>query len=173
MLPFYQEPATAILPACTILRRGSGARHCAAPGPRWRPCSTARETEVLFTSCGTESDNAAIRGVLEAYAGEKATWYYHPGGAPGGAQPVQAPGKPGLSRVTYLAVDGQGRLDLDALRAAINAGDGYWSRSCTANNETGVVFPIGKIQRDLSRSAASLFHTDAVQAAGQAFPGHE
>ncbi|NTV53461.1 MAG: cysteine desulfurase NifS, partial [Candidatus Firestonebacteria bacterium] len=123
----------------------------------------SRETEVLFTSCGTESDNAAIRGVLEAYPDKRhiiTTRVEHPA-VLNLCKHLENRGY----HITYLAVDGQGRLDLDALRAALTPDTAIVS-VMTANNETGVVFPIRKIG-EIVKEHGVVFHTDAVQAAGK------
>ena len=64
-------------------------------------------------------------------------------------------------RVTELNVDGEGRLDLDELRSAIDENTAIVS-VMYANNETGVIFPIEEIGRIVKEKGA-LFHTDAVQ----------
>jgi cysteine desulfurase len=123
----------------------------------------SRETEVLFTSCGTESDNAAIRGVLEAYPEKRhiiTTRVEHPA-VLNLCKHLENRGY----HTTYLTVDGQGRLDLDALRAAITPDTAIVS-IMSANNETGVVFPIQKIG-EIIKEHGVVFHTDAVQAAGK------
>ncbi|MBI2369563.1 MAG: cysteine desulfurase NifS [Deltaproteobacteria bacterium] len=120
--------------------------------------------EVIFTSSGTEADNLALKGV--AYARRDrgdhiiTTSVEHPAVIETG----QALEKEGF-RVTWLRVDRQGMVDLDDLRRAITPKTILIS-VMTANNETGVLFPIQEIG-ELARERGILFHTDAVQAVGK------
>lgn len=123
----------------------------------------ARDTEIIFTSGGTESDNMAIRGVLEAYPEKRhivTSRVEHPA-VLNLCQHLEHRG----FRVTYLSVDRQGRLDLSALRDAIQPDTALVS-IMYANNETGTVFPIQKIA-EIVKERGCVFHTDAVQAAGK------
>ncbi|BDV43661.1 cysteine desulfurase NifS [Geotalea uraniireducens] len=125
----------------------------------------ASPEEIVFTACGTESDNAAIRSALEVYPERRhiiTTRVEHPAVL----TLCRNLGKRGY-RVTELNVDGEGRLDLDELRGAIDQDTAIVS-VMYANNETGVVFPIeeiGKIVKEKGKGA--FFHTDAVQAVGK------
>jgi cysteine desulfurase len=119
--------------------------------------------EVIFTSCGTEGDNAAIRGLLEARPEKRhivTTQVEHPA-VLGLCQHLEKKGY----RVTWLGVDQDGALNLDELRAAL-ADDTALASIMWANNETGVIFPIAEIGAIL-RSKGIPFHVDAVQAAGK------
>ncbi|MBN1594828.1 cysteine desulfurase NifS [candidate division FCPU426 bacterium] len=123
----------------------------------------AQDTEIVFTSCGTESDNAAIRGVLEAYPDKRhivTTRVEHPA-VLSLCRHLEKRGY----RVAYLAVDNQGRLDLDALRQAIQP-DTVLVSIMYANNETGTVFPVAKIG-EIAKERGVAFHCDAVQAPGK------
>jgi cysteine desulfurase len=123
----------------------------------------AKESEILFTSCGTESDNAAIRGVLEAYPEKRhiiTTRVEHPA-VLSLCTHLERRGY----RVTYLAVDNLGRLDLNHLREAIQPDTAIVS-VMYANNETGVIFPIAKIA-EIVKEQGCVLHTDAVQVAGK------
>src|SRR5499425_2881196 len=123
----------------------------------------ADPVEVIFTSCGTEGDNAAIRGLLEA-RGERrhivTTQVEHPA-VLGLCQHLERKG----FRITWLAVDADGILDLNQLRDALTDDTALVS-IMYANNETGVVFPVEEIGA-LVKSRGILFHVDAVQAAGK------
>jgi len=123
----------------------------------------ADPSEVLFTSCGTESDNAAIRGVLAAHP-EKRHIITSRVEHPAVKNVCQHLGKNGY-RVTELSVDKAGRIDLDELKEKLDP-DTALVTIMWANNETGVIFPIEKIAR-MVKSAGALFHCDAVQAAGK------
>lgn len=119
--------------------------------------------EIVFTSCGTESDNAAIRGTLLSYPDKRHVITTR----------VEHPAVLNLCRhlhkqgyeVTELAVDSLGRLNLDELRDALREDTALVS-IMYANNETGVIFPIEKITETV-KSRDIVLHCDAVQAAGK------
>jgi cysteine desulfurase len=123
----------------------------------------AEPSEIVFTSCGTESDNAAIFGTLDSYP-EKRHFI---------TSRVEHPAINNLCaylsrkgyRVTELLVNREGQLELDELRESITEETALVS-IMYANNETGVIFPIGEIG-EIVRSRGIPFHTDAVQAAGK------
>jgi cysteine desulfurase len=119
--------------------------------------------EIVFTACGTESDNSAIRSALEIFPEKRhviTSRVEHP------AVLTQCRNltKRGY-RVTELNVDGEGRLDLKELAAAVDDDTAIVSLMY-ANNETGVIFPIEEAARIVKEKGA-LFHTDAVQAVGK------
>jgi cysteine desulfurase len=119
--------------------------------------------EVIFTSCGTEGDNAAIRGMLEARPDKRhivTTQVEHPA-VLGLCQHLEKKGY----RVTWLGVDENGALDVEELRSALSDDTALVS-IMWANNETGVIFPIEEIGA-IVRSKGIPFHVDAVQAAGK------
>jgi len=120
-------------------------------------------SEIIFTSCGTESDNAAIKGVLAALPDKKkiiTTRVEHPAVlAP--CRELQALGY----KVVELGVDKEGQISLDELKAEVND-DTAIVTIMYANNETGVIFPIDKIA-EIVKSKGVVFHTDAVQAVGK------
>jgi cysteine desulfurase len=123
----------------------------------------ADPSEIVFTSCGTESDNAAIRGTLESYPEKNhivTSRVEHPAVLNVG-QYLRARGY----RVTELGVDREGRLNLDELRASIDDRTALVSL-IYANNETGVIFPIEEIGK-IVKARGIPFHTDAVQAVGK------
>lgn len=125
-----------------------------------------RPSAVVFTSGGTEADNLAVKGLF---------WARQPGGRRVLASavehhavldPVAWLGEAQGADVTWLPVDGLGRVDLDALAAELESADDV--ALCTvmwANNEVGTVQPVSAIA-DLCRRAGVPFHTDAVQALG-------
>ena len=121
-------------------------------------------SEIIFTSCGTESDNAAIRGTVDAQAGRKhhvvTTRVEHLAVL----SVCQYLGKHGF-RVTELPVDGEGMLDLDMLASHITDDTAIVS-VMWANNETGVVFPVQAVAEICQRRGV-VFHSDAVQVAGK------
>jgi len=120
--------------------------------------------EVIFTSCATESDNAAIRGTADWFGtGMKVitTAVEHPAVL----QPCRRLKALGHT-VVELPVDGVGQIDLDRLRAELKGTQHALVSIMWANNETGTVFPIEKIA-DICREYGAVFHTDAVQVAGK------
>jgi cysteine desulfurase len=120
-------------------------------------------SEIVFTSCGTESDNAAILGTLDSYPEKRhliTTRVEHP--AIGNVCTYLS--RKGY-RITELSVDREGRLDLDELKESIKDETTLVS-IMYANNETGVIFPIEEIG-EIVKAKGIPFHTDAVQAAGK------
>jgi cysteine desulfurase len=119
--------------------------------------------EIIFTSCGTEGDNAAIRALLEARPEKRhivTTQVEHPA-VLGLCQHLEKRGY----RVTWLSVNRDGLLDLNELQDALTDDTALVS-IMYANNETGVIFPIDKIAQ-IVKAKGIPFHTDAVQAAGR------
>ncbi|WP_300458040.1 cysteine desulfurase NifS [Desulfobacula sp.] len=120
--------------------------------------------EIIFTSCGTESDNAAIFSAINAYPEKKHIITSN----------VEHPAINNLYKhlektqgyaVTYVPVDKKGRLNLALLYSSMSDNTAIAS-FMWANNETGVLFPIADIAKK-AREKGILFHTDAVQAAGK------
>jgi cysteine desulfurase len=123
----------------------------------------AKPQEVFFTSCGSESDNMAIRGVLEAQGGQPhliTSCVEHPA-VLSVCRYFAKRGHP----LTELPVDNKGQLDLDHLRNAISDHTGLVT-IMAANNETGVLFPIEDIV-EITKNRGVIFHTDAVQLVGK------
>jgi len=119
--------------------------------------------EITFTSCGSEGNNLAIRGGAEAMDKPPhiITSKVEHAAVSGPCHYLEDRG----FRLTKLDVDGQGRLDLEKLRRELKAGRNLTS-IMWANNETGVVFPVGLIG-EMVHEAGGIFHTDAVQAVGK------
>ncbi len=123
----------------------------------------ADTSEIVFTSCGTESNNYAIHSSLEAHPDKKhvvTTKVEHPAVL----NVCKYFGKNGYE-VTELGVNSDGMLDLDELRDSIKDNTAIVS-IMHANNETGVIFPIEEIGKIIKEKGA-LFHCDAVQAIGK------
>jgi cysteine desulfurase len=123
----------------------------------------AEPEEILFTSCGTESDNTAIMSAIESYPHKRhfvTSRVEHPAVLNFGKHLARKG-----YRVTFLPVDTLGRLDMDAFLKAVDEDTAVVS-IMYANNETGVIFPIREIGEVLKERNV-LFHTDAVQAAGK------
>lgn len=122
-------------------------------------------TEIVFTASATEADNLALRGVIEAAPEPRhliTTAVEHPA-VLDVARALEAAGR---CTLTVLGVDGDGRLDLDALRAALRPGETRLVSVMGANNETGVLFPIEEIA-SIVHEAGALLHVDAVQLIGK------
>jgi cysteine desulfurase len=120
-------------------------------------------TEIVFTSGGTESNNAVIDSALQF---EPRGQHLITSAVEHSAvlRPCQDLEKAGCN-VTFLDVDQHGNLDLTELEGAIRPETALVS-IMWANNETGVIFPIEKIAEICCQKGA-LFHTDAVQATGK------
>jgi cysteine desulfurase len=124
----------------------------------------ADTSEVVFTSCGSESDNWAIRGVLATQPQKKHIV----------TTQIEHEAVRNLCRllenegygVTWLDVDTNGELNLDDLRAALRPDTALVS-IMLANNETGVLFPMEEIGRIVRGNSEAVFHVDGVQAVGK------
>jgi cysteine desulfurase len=120
-------------------------------------------SEIVFTSCGTESNNAAINSALrfEPRGKHVVTSAVEHSAV---LRPCQDLANQGCE-VTFVGVDRDGNVDLAELEAAIRPATAIVSLMW-ANNETGVLFPVEKIA-EICRKKGVLFHTDAVQAIGK------
>ena len=119
--------------------------------------------EIIFTSCGTESDNAAIRSALAIHPDKKhivTSRVEHPAIHALCAQ-LATQGY----RITELPVDKNGLLDLENLEKNLTPDTAVVSLMW-GNNETGVIFPVEEAAK-LAHEKGILFHTDAVQSAGK------
>jgi len=121
-------------------------------------------SEIVFTSCGSESDNWAIRGVLATRPEKKhiVTTLVEHEAVRNLCRLLENDGY----EVTWLGVDHNGELDLDELRAALRPDTALVS-TMLANNETGVLFPIQEIGRIVHENSEAAFHVDGVQAVGK------
>ena len=119
--------------------------------------------EIVFTSCGTESNNAAINSAIdfEPHGKHIVTSVVEHSAVRRHCQELEKRG----CEVTFLGVDGDGKVDVDELTRAIRPETAIVSLMW-ANNETGVLFPVEKIA-EICRENRVLFHTDAVQAVGK------
>ncbi|QTA90223.1 cysteine desulfurase NifS [Desulfonema magnum] len=123
----------------------------------------ASSEEIVFTSCGTESDNTAIQTAILSNPDKKhiiTTRVEHPAVKNMGEY-LSGKGY----RVTSVPVDSKGRLDLDYLYKNLSDDTAIVS-VMWANNETGVIFPIEEIAQAVKEKGI-VFHTDAVQAVGK------
>ncbi len=119
--------------------------------------------EIVFTSCGTEGNNAAISAAVNSRP-EKShvltTCVEHPA-VLNYCKYLESKGY----RITYLEVDKEGNLDLKELQNSLSSDTAVVS-IMYANNETGVIFPINQIAQ-IVKEKQILLHTDAVQAVGK------
>ncbi len=123
----------------------------------------ATSDEIIFTSCGTESDNAAIRSALATHPDKRHIL----------TSRVEHPAIKSLCahlsrqgyRVTELPVDKDGLLDMNQFERSLTPDTAVVSLMW-ANNETGALFPVEKAA-ELAHERGVLFHTDAVQAVGK------
>ncbi|MBA3028344.1 MAG: cysteine desulfurase NifS [Desulfobacteraceae bacterium] len=123
----------------------------------------ATPREIIFTSCGTESDNTAIWSALRSNPGKKHVI----------TSRVEHPAIKNLCehlskngyRVSYVPVDQNGELDIEFLKDQLSDDTALVS-IMWANNETGVIFPVEEIA-ELVKKKGIVFHTDAVQAVGK------
>ena len=124
----------------------------------------AETSEIVFTSCGSESDNWAIRGVLATQPNKKhiITTQVEHEAVRNLCRLLEQEGY----EVTWLGVDGNGELNPDELRSALRPDTALVS-IMLANNETGVLFPIEEIGRVVREKSEAVFHVDGVQAVGK------
>ena len=121
------------------------------------------DSEIIFTSCGTESDSTAILSALKAQPERNeiiTTVVEHPA-VLSLCEQLEKEGY----KVHYLKVDLKGRLDLDEYRKLLSDRVAIVS-VMWANNESGTLFPVLEMS-DMARAAGVMFHTDAVQAVGK------
>ncbi|HEU5460242.1 MAG TPA: cysteine desulfurase NifS [Pyrinomonadaceae bacterium] len=124
----------------------------------------ADTSEIVFTSCGSESDNWAIRGVLATRPERKhiVTTLVEHEAVRNLCRLLENEGYD----VTWLGVDHNGELDLDELHTALRSDTALVS-IMLANNETGVLFPVQEIGRLVHKNSDAAFHVDGVQAVGK------
>jgi len=121
------------------------------------------ESEIIFTSCGSESDSTAILSALRAQPERRTvitTVVEHPA-VLNLCEHLESDGY----TVHRLAVDGKGRLDLEEYKSLLSDDVAVVS-VMWANNETGTIFPVLEMA-ELADEAGIMFHTDAVQAVGK------
>jgi cysteine desulfurase len=119
--------------------------------------------EIVFTSCGTESNNAAMNSALRLDPNRQhvVTTAVEHSATRRHCETVAKSG----GAVTVVGVDAEGNLDLEELERAITPQTAIVT-AMWANNETGVLFPVEKIA-EIARRKRVLFHTDAIQTVGK------
>lgn len=125
----------------------------------------ADPSEIIFTSCGTESDNYAIRGTAEVFGPQNLKIITSRVEHPAVLGPCRRLKEMG-AKLIEIPVDSHGNLDLDAYQEALRGSETKLVTIMWANNETGVIFPIKRIA-ELAKAAGAIVHTDAVQVAGK------
>jgi cysteine desulfurase len=123
----------------------------------------AKPEEIIFTSCGTESDSTAIYAAIRSNPAKRhiiTSRVEHPAVKNVFEHLVKKD-----YRVTFVPVDNKGRLDLDYLYHSLSDDTALISLMW-ANNETGVIFPVEEISHK-AKARGIVFHTDAVQAVGK------
>ncbi|MDD5350997.1 MAG: aminotransferase class V-fold PLP-dependent enzyme [Chthoniobacteraceae bacterium] len=161
MLPFLGEEYGNPSSGCRLGKRAANAvRHARGQVAALLGCEPG---EVVFTSGGTESDNAALASALRLNPRRRhlvTTAVEHHAIL----KPCEAFAAQGYE-VAYVDVDGEGRLDMHEVAHKIKPDTALLS-VMAANNETGVLFPLAELA-ELAREKGIFFHTDAVQAAGK------
>ncbi len=125
----------------------------------------AKSKEIIFTSGATESDNLAIKGVVEFYKDKGNHIISCVTEHKAVLDSCRALERAGKATVTYLPVDKYGMVDPDAVRRAITDKT-VLITIMWANNEIGTIHPIAAIGR-IAKEKGIIFHTDAVQAIGK------
>jgi len=161
MLPFltdrYGNPSSAYTFGGQVARNIRDAREQTAA------ILGALPEEIIFTSCGSESDNTAIMSALST-GKDKVHIVTSRVEHPAVKVLCNELAKQGY-RVTEIPVDREGHLDMDRYKESLTPGTAIVSLMW-ANNETGVIFPVEEAAQ-MARDRGILFHTDAVQAAGK------
>ncbi|HEX6044642.1 MAG TPA: cysteine desulfurase NifS [Pyrinomonadaceae bacterium] len=124
----------------------------------------ADTSEIVFTSCGSESDNWAIRSVLASQPAKKhiVTTLVEHEAVRNVCRLLESEGY----EVTWLGVNEQGELNMDQLHDSLRPDTALVS-IMLANNETGVLFPVNEIGRIVHAQSEAIFHVDGVQAVGK------
>lgn len=126
----------------------------------------AKSTEILFTSCATESNSTAIRGAAMANPARRhiiTSSVEHPA-VLALCEELEREGY----EIDRIGVNERGELDMKAFVKALRPGKTLMVSIMAANNETGVIFPIDRLS-DITKATDKkiLFHTDATQAVGK------
>lgn len=121
-----------------------------------------RASEIVFTSGGTESDNWAILGALDAGKDHIVTTRIEHEAVRKTCEKLEKNGR----RVTWLEVDENGALDLEQLKSSLDEKTAVVS-VMMANNETGILFPVAEIAEIVKAHSKALFHVDGVNAVGK------
>jgi len=163
--PVSSEVLEAMLPVMTEVYGNASSIHYFGQAARQKLDAARRQVaamlgaspeEIVFTSGGTEADNLALFGIAGPGGHVITTTIEHPAVLGTAAQ---------LASMTAVPVDGRGLVDPDAIRRALRP-DTKIISVMHANNETGVIQPIGEIAK-IAHEAGVIMHSDGVQAAGK------
>jgi len=161
MLPFfgdrYGNPSSMYRFGGTVRRHVEEAREKVAA------FIGASPSEIVFTSCGSEGDNMALKGFFQEH-GEQTRIVTTAVEHPAIRNTARFLGGRG-AKVTELPVDGDGML-LNGAFDSVTVNQDTLASIMWANNETGVIFPVSELAEAV-KSRGGLFHTDAVQAVGK------
>jgi len=125
----------------------------------------AKEEEIVFTGCGTESNNMVLKSLARVYGRKRSRVITGEIEHSAVLRPCQAMEDVGFE-VVRCGVDGEGRLDLEEFREACAGAETGFASVMWANNETGVIQPIGEAC-GIAREHGIAFHSDAIQAVGK------
>lgn len=125
----------------------------------------AKEEEVIFTGCGTESNNMVLKSLARIYGRKTSRVITGEIEHSAVLRPCQAMEDVGFE-VHRCGVDSEGRLRLDEFREACEGAETGFSSIMWANNETGVIQPVGEAC-EIAKENGIAFHTDAIQAVGK------
>ncbi|MEJ6578310.1 MAG: cysteine desulfurase family protein [Akkermansiaceae bacterium] len=125
----------------------------------------AKEDEIVFTGCGTESNNMVLKSLARIYGRKNSRVITQEIEHSAVLRPIQAMEDVGFE-VVRCGVDAGGRLDLEKFREACEGAVTGFASIMWANNETGVVQPIAEAV-EMARASGLAFHTDAIQAVGK------
>jgi len=161
MLPFFKDLWGN--PSSMHAFGGRVRRHVETARERVAALLHANSSEIVFTSCGTESDNMAICGAAQA-AGRGVRVITSRVEHPAVLGPCRHLKGQGYELVE-LGVDASGQMDLSELRSALTTKPAIVT-IMWANNETGVLFPVKEIAA-IVKEAGGIMHTDAIQFVGK------
>lgn len=125
----------------------------------------ASEEEVVFTGCGTESNNMVLKSLARIYGRRRAMVITQRSEHSAVLRPCEAMEDVGFD-VRRCGVDGEGRLDVDRFGVFCEEAETGFASVMWANNETGVVQPMREAC-EVARANGMAFHTDAIQAVGK------
>jgi len=161
MMPFFGDRYGN--PSSIYRFGGTVRRHVEEARERVAALIGASPGEIIFTSCGSEGDNMALKGFFQEH-GERTHIVTTTVEHPAIRNTARFLGGRG-AKITELIVDGDGMLPNGALDS-LSVNPDTLASIMWANNETGVVFPVRELAEAV-KARGGLFHTDAVQAAGK------
>ncbi len=163
MLPFLKErwhnPSSGYAVAAGVRRAIETAREQVAA------LIGAEPPEIVFTGCGTESNNMAIKSLAREIGRARSKVLVSEIEHSAVLRPVEAMAAVGFE-VERIGVDGEGRLDLGRFRGAVDGSRPGFVSVMWANNETGVIQPMAEVCK-AAKAAGWFVHTDAIQAVGK------